>query len=128
MTSTTKSNAEKMNSTPCGGSHPEDPLLHRWGSEPEIEIAEVGPVAWWMCQRCLARALHDPESEDGFEPEVIVVFPPSCFEASEDCGCPRRASGDVEHLRGCVDEEAVTEALARRAEHLPISESRPDYW
>ncbi len=57
----------------------DDINLHRWRDEPAIGLTEAGPIAWWICTRCPARTLHDPETEDGFAAEPIVVYPPSCF-------------------------------------------------
>lgn len=167
---------EKLNVIRCTHLYAVDPeravrgedeaRLHLWGSAPVIEQTEHGPVAWWLCGRCPARVLHDPETEDGFPEEPIVVYPPSCFDESAvelftnetgitcpacaspevrqfdlpdatryrhakshvpgrtrcalkigplvfDCGCPRRASGDVVHLDGCVDQNARVEAHLR---------------
>lgn len=111
------------------GDHARD---HLWGSAPTIEQTEHGPVAWWLCGRCPARVLHDPETEDGMPAEPVVVYPPRCFEIDvcacggplgyhekgarhcvESCGCPRRASGDVVHLEGCADVNARVEAHLR---------------
>jgi hypothetical protein len=113
---------EKLNGNRCGDVAGEDAVvLHLWGSAPRIELTEHGPVAWRVCGRCPARCLHDPETEDGFPEEPVVVYPPNCFE--EDgrgfhpwdalkglgCGCPRKASGDLVHLRGCVEDAAQIE-------------------
>lgn len=119
---------EKLNVNRCMAMRPmgepvigyealDDARAHLWSSEPAIEITELGPVAWWVCGRCPGRVLHDPETEDGFPEEPIVVYSPSCFDEvhrephgdgswtctieARTCPCPRRASGDVVHLEGC---------------------------
>lgn len=102
-----------------GDSARDDVLTHVWKPETHVEATEGGPVAWWLCAYCAARTLYDAETLDGFAVEPIVVYPTSCFEGERFCGCPRRAGGDVEHLEGCVDDQAVTEALARQAGTIP---------
>lgn len=76
---------EKLNVNRCGG-EPDDAIFHLWSSTPTVEITEHGPVAWFVCGRCPARVLHDPETEDGFPAEPIVVYPPACFDEPLDEG------------------------------------------
>lgn len=105
---------------------------HRWAAAPVIDVGELGPIAWWKCADCPAMALHDPETEDGFQAEIVVVYPPSCFEiivcscggplgfhAEGDrhclnrCPCPAKASGDVVHLDACPEGEALAKGASR---------------
>lgn len=97
---------EKLNVDRCwNASVPDvdDLGCHRWRALPYIEMTEHGPIAWHCCERCPARALHDPETEDGFEPEPVVVYPSSCFEQpgvllyTNETGitCPACASPEV---------------------------------
>lgn len=111
----------------------DDANIHAWSDEPALELTEAGPVAWWTCTRCPARTLHDPETEDGFAEEPIVVYPPSCFDeppwgtlslpASADvkptlCGCPRTRLGKVVHVEGCPDDDVQIESLALMAQRF----------
>jgi len=114
---------EKLNVNRCMQEDPNDSAgWHSWSSSPALELTDLGPVAWWVCGRCLGRVLHDPDTEDGFPEEPIVVYPPSCFDDQMPdgpwCGCPHKASGDVVHLEGCVDDAVQLESAALMAERL----------
>lgn len=76
--------------------------VHAWRSAPEPELTELGSISWWFCSECPARVLFDPETEDGFELEPIVVYPPSCFSSSTSCACPRTIQDEPIHLDGCI--------------------------
>lgn len=111
---------QKLTTQKCGGEAVEAPGLHRWAAAPVIDVGELGPIAWWKCTECPAMALHDPETEDGFQAEIVVVYPPSCFDADPEawrradrCGCPAKASGEIVHLELCPEGQALAEAASR---------------